>query len=96
MGQSGARSLVVVVGTALSIGAIGCYAADWTYAGATGPAKWGTMDKSFALCKSLEPPGDQQGLARFERARSELARRPCDTSSAPGPGRALLHAPRRS
>jgi carbonic anhydrase len=51
MGQSGARVLVVVVGAVLSIAAIGCYAADWTYAGSTGPAKWGTMDKSFALCK---------------------------------------------
>jgi carbonic anhydrase len=29
-----------------------CMAADrWTYAGATGPAKWGTLEKGYALCK---------------------------------------------
>jgi carbonic anhydrase len=31
-----------------------CAAADagrWTYAGATGPAKWSTLEKGFALCK---------------------------------------------
>jgi carbonic anhydrase len=26
--------------------------ARWSYSGATGPAKWGALDKSFAVCKS--------------------------------------------
>jgi carbonic anhydrase len=28
--------------------------AHWSYAGATGPAKWGTLSKEFALCKKGE------------------------------------------
>jgi carbonic anhydrase len=51
MGQSGARGLAVVVGAALSIAAICCYGADWTYGGPAGPAKWGSLDKGFATCK---------------------------------------------
>ncbi len=39
-----AVGMVVVAGV--------CMAADrWTYAGATGPAKWGTLEKGYALCK---------------------------------------------
>jgi carbonic anhydrase len=54
MRQVGANVLTVVVGAVLSIAAIACYGAEgaqWSYAGATGPAKWGTMEKGFAQCK---------------------------------------------
>ena len=54
MRESGARNLVAVVGMVLSIGATGCYAAEgagWTYGGATGPAKWGSLEKGYAGCK---------------------------------------------
>ena len=41
---------------AAGLGATGwCAAAGdahWSYSGATGPAKWGSLDKSFALCKT--------------------------------------------
>ncbi|HEX5864651.1 MAG TPA: carbonic anhydrase family protein [Casimicrobiaceae bacterium] len=48
------QRLAILVGVALAIGAVGSYAAEgghWTYAGATGPAKWGSLEKGFALCK---------------------------------------------
>jgi carbonic anhydrase len=54
MRKLGARGLAVVVGAALSIAAIARYGADearWTYGGATGPAKWGSLEKGFAECK---------------------------------------------
>jgi carbonic anhydrase len=54
MRHLGARGLAVVVGAVLSIGAITCYSAEdghWSYGGATGPAKWGTLEKDFAQCK---------------------------------------------
>ena len=50
MGQSGARG--VAVGVVLSTVAICCYGADWSYTGPTGPAKWGSMDKGYAICKT--------------------------------------------
>jgi carbonic anhydrase len=46
-------TIIAAVGIA-SVPGLGA-AADagrWTYAGATGPAKWGTLEKGFALCKS--------------------------------------------
>jgi carbonic anhydrase len=52
MGQSGARGLAVAAGMVLSTTAICCCGADWSYAGPTGPAKWGSMDKGFAICKT--------------------------------------------
>ena len=54
MRQVGANGLTIVVGAVLSIAAIACYAAEgtqWSYAGATGPAKWGALEKGFAECK---------------------------------------------
>jgi carbonic anhydrase len=54
MRQLGARGLAVVFGAVVSIAAIGCHGADkanWTYGGATGPAKWGSLEKGFAECK---------------------------------------------
>ena len=54
MKQLGARDFAAVAGAVLSIAAIACYGAEggrWTYSGATGPAKWGNLDKGFAECK---------------------------------------------
>ena len=54
MGQLCARALALVVGAILSIAAISCYSAEgaqWSYAGATGPAKWGSLEKGFSQCK---------------------------------------------
>jgi len=54
MRQLGARGIAIVVGAVLSIAAIACYSADdarWSYGGATGPAKWGSLEKSFTQCK---------------------------------------------
>ena len=48
------RLFAIAIGSTLMIGAACCYgaeAANWTYAGATGPAKWGSLNKEFALCK---------------------------------------------
>lgn len=48
------RRLALLVGAALAIATVGGYAAEgahWTYAGATGPAKWGSLEKGFVLCK---------------------------------------------
>lgn len=49
------KSLVMTIASALAMGAACCYgaeAAHWTYAGATGPAKWSALDKGFGLCKT--------------------------------------------
>jgi carbonic anhydrase len=54
MRHFGARSLAVAVGAVLSIAAITCHSAEdkhWSYSGATGPAKWGTLEKEFAQCQ---------------------------------------------
>ncbi len=54
MRQLGTRRFAAIVGGLLSIAAIACYGADdshWSYGGATGPAKWGTLEKGFAVCK---------------------------------------------
>jgi carbonic anhydrase len=54
MRQFGARGFAVVGGAILLIAAIACYSAEgahWTYGGATGPAKWGNLEKGFAECK---------------------------------------------
>jgi carbonic anhydrase len=54
MRQFGAGVLAIVVGTVLSLAATAGYGAEegrWSYAGPTGPAKWGTLDKGFAQCK---------------------------------------------
>jgi len=48
-------SFAIAIGSALMIGAGCCYGAEgahWTYAGATGPAKWSSLDKGFTLCKT--------------------------------------------
>lgn len=45
-------TIIAAVGIASAAGL--CAAADtgrWTYAGATGPAKWSSLEKGFALCK---------------------------------------------
>jgi carbonic anhydrase len=54
MAQPITRSIAVVAGTALMIAAFNCRSAGdhkWTYAGATGPAKWGNLETGFADCK---------------------------------------------
>jgi len=54
MRQLGANALAIVVGTVLSLAATAGYGADpehWSYSGPTGPAKWNTLEKSFAQCK---------------------------------------------
>jgi carbonic anhydrase len=54
MRQLGASGLAIAVGSVLSIAAIACYSAGdarWSYGGATGPAKWGSLEKRFAQCK---------------------------------------------
>ena len=54
MRQPGASGLAVVFGAVLSIAANACYSAEdghWGYGSATGPAKWGSLEKGFAECK---------------------------------------------
>jgi carbonic anhydrase len=54
MMQPGTRSLAVLIGAVLSTATISCYGAEdarWSYGGATGPAKWGSIEKGFAQCK---------------------------------------------
>ena len=54
MGQFGVRGFAVAVGAALLSAAVACHSAEgakWTYTGATGPAKWGNLDKGFEGCK---------------------------------------------
>jgi carbonic anhydrase len=54
MRQLGARGLAGVAGAVLSIVAVACFGAEdahWGYGGPNGPAKWGSMEKSFSLCK---------------------------------------------
>jgi carbonic anhydrase len=54
MRQLGARGFAVVAGAVPLIVAITCYSAEvanWTYGGATGPTKWGSLEKGFAECK---------------------------------------------
>ncbi len=59
-----AHRFAVVIGAVLSIVALGCHGADkkahWSYSGATGPAKWGSMEASFEECKlgQLQSPID--------------------------------------
>ena len=63
MRQRGARGLALVVGAALSFAAICCHGAEgakWSYGGATGPARWGSLEKGYAQCKlgQLQAPID--------------------------------------
>ena len=54
MRQHGASFLAIVVGVMLSVVATVGYGADaehWSYSGATGPAKWNSLEKGFAQCK---------------------------------------------
>ena len=55
MKRISSRLLCAVLGAGLGVAA-GCAAAaggaHWSYSGATGPAKWGTLEKDFALCKT--------------------------------------------
>ena len=49
------RLLGAVLGAALGAAAgwsMAAGGAHWSYSGATGPAKWGTLEKDFALCKT--------------------------------------------
>jgi carbonic anhydrase len=46
--------MVAVMGAAIAMAASVCYGADdehWSYSGANGPAKWGTLSKEFKDCK---------------------------------------------
>src|SRR5262249_15257911 len=54
MKRSSSRLLGAVLAAGLGAAAWCATAgeAHWSYTGATGPAKWGTLDKNFALCKS--------------------------------------------
>ena len=64
MSKPVAHRFAVVIGAVLSIVALGCHGADkkaqWSYVGATGPAKWSSMDASFEECKlgQLQSPID--------------------------------------
>jgi len=54
MRQLGGNVLTIVVGAVLSMAAVACYGAEgaqWSYGGATGPAKWSSLEKGFAQCK---------------------------------------------
>ena len=54
MRQLGANVLAIVVGAVFSLAATAGYGAEdarWSYAGPTGPAKWGSLEKAFAQCK---------------------------------------------
>ena len=54
MRQPGARGFAVAFGAVSLIVAVAGYGAEgphWTYAGATGPAKWGNLEKGFEECK---------------------------------------------
>src|SRR6266704_3405189 len=54
MRQHGASFLAIVVGVMLSVVATVGYCAEaehWSYSGATGPAKWNSLEKGFAQCK---------------------------------------------
>ena len=60
MSQRGTCRFAIVIGAALSIASIAAHGAgtahgageaQWSYAGANGPAKWGTLDKGFAECR---------------------------------------------
>jgi len=52
MTQLGARGAALVFGTVLAVCASAGHGADnWSYGGATGPVKWGTLDKQFVECK---------------------------------------------
>jgi carbonic anhydrase len=47
---------VLAIGAAIAIAAAASQAAEqahhWSYSGATGPAKWGSLEKGFAQCKT--------------------------------------------
>ena len=64
MSKPVAHRFAVVIGAVLSIVAISCHGADkkvqWSYGGATGPAKWGSMEASFEECTlgQLQSPID--------------------------------------
>jgi carbonic anhydrase len=54
MKRISSRLLGTVLSASLGVAATWCAAgeAHWGYTGATGPAKWGNLDKNFALCKN--------------------------------------------
>lgn len=64
MTQLQMRGIAVIVGIALSLAAAPAFSADkastWSYGGATGPAKWSTLDKSYDMCTDgqLQSPID--------------------------------------
>jgi carbonic anhydrase len=52
-----ARLLATIAGIFLVAATTAAFGADadrWSYSGATGPAKWGALEKAYALCKSGE------------------------------------------
>jgi len=54
MRQPSAGHFAILVGALLSLGAGMSYSAgdaQWSYGGATGPTKWGSLEKGFAECK---------------------------------------------
>ena len=57
MKQPRAHLVAAIAGmflASLAISAVGADAGRWTYSGPTGPAKWSSLEKDFALCKSGE------------------------------------------
>ena len=77
---------VVVVGVVVSIAAIACYGAEdghWSYSGATGPTKWGSLEKSFTQCKlgqnqsPIDIPDANARKAKLRFAIPEVAPRHC-------------------
>jgi carbonic anhydrase len=78
MGHSGIRGLAVVIGAVLAITGSQCFGAEkaakgekvekaWSYSGANGPAKWGSLDKAFEDCRDgqLQSPIDIPATGPF-------------------------------
>ncbi|MEO8346985.1 MAG: hypothetical protein ABI607_14940, partial [Betaproteobacteria bacterium] len=69
------RICALFLGSALSLAATTCSAAGetkWTYAGATGPAKWGNLNPDFYVCNS----GLRQSPIDISDAKADLGSLP--------------------
>ncbi len=69
------RVFALVLGSALSMAAVTALAAGetkWSYAGRTGPAKWGDLDRDFYVCSS----GQRQSPIDIIDAKADLGSLP--------------------
>ena len=63
-------SIVAVACLCFARSSIGAEGARWSYTGATGPAKWASLDKAFGLCKSgTDAIADRHSGCRREKGR---------------------------